>query len=160
MRDALPIRLMLATATLVLGAQAAFGVWATWASGYDLSDTGFMYVQGCLAFVGAVGLIVTSLLYCAKRLNDPQYLLPSALLAALSLAASIWFWSTEVGRQQTDLIPMFFITPHVTAGTGWYLTIGSSAAALACLAAFAFESHRVNAPHEDHIHLEWRPEQV
>lgn len=150
---------MLATATLVLGAQAAFGVWATWASGYDLSDTGFMYVQGFLAFGGAVGLVVASLLYCARRLNDQQYLLPSTLLATLCLAASIWFWSAEVGRQQTDLVVDFFITPRVTAGTGWYLTIGSSAAALACLAAFAFVSHRVHAPSEPHIHLEWGPEQ-
>jgi hypothetical protein len=56
MRDTLPLRLMLATATLVLGVQGALGVWFTWASGYDLSDTGFMYGQGLLAFGGAVGL--------------------------------------------------------------------------------------------------------
>jgi hypothetical protein len=158
MRDTLPLRLMLATATLVLGVQGALGVWFTWASGYDLSDTGFMYVQGFLAFGGAVGLAVVSLFYCVRRINDPQYVLPSTFFATLSLAASIWFWSTEVGTQQTHLLVNFFITPRVTAGTRWYLMIGSSAAALACIAAFAFESHRAHAPQEHHIHLEWRPE--
>ncbi len=117
-----------------------------------------MYVQGFLAFGGAVGLAVVSLFYCARRLNDPHYLLPSTFFATLSLAASIWFWSAEVGRAQTDLLGEFFMTPLVAAGLVWYLTIGSSVAALACLAAFAFESHRVHAPQEHHIHLEWRPE--
>ena len=160
MREALPIRLILATATLTLGAVAALGVGATWASGYNLSDTGFMYVQGWLAVVGALGLATTGRLYSVHRLNDLQYLFPSILFAVLSLTASIWFWSTEVGRVQTGLVVAFFMPPRITAEVGWYVTVGSSAAALACLAAFAVASHRVHAPREHHIGVEWQPEET
>ena len=148
---------MLATATLVLGVQGALGVWFTWASGYDLSDTGFMYVQGFLAFAGVVGLAVVSLFYCARRLNDRHYLLPSTFFATLSLAASIWFWSAEVW-QGTNRSARGILHDAASCSRARLMMIGSSVAALACLAAFAFESHRVHAPQEHHIHLEWRPE--
>jgi hypothetical protein len=162
MRDALPLRLMLPTATLLLGICAMTGVFLPWAHGWQLgvtngrpdivrsSPNGFEYIQGETAFAGAVGIASVSVLYLLRRIRHVQYVAIGAILVLVSVAASTAFWISEVNKVDPISAAIeVFRPPRISAGPGWYLTIASSVGALVCLTAFAVASSGLRLVRDD-----------
>ncbi len=73
----------------------------------------------------------------------------------LSLAASIWFWSSEVGVTDPEFHGEVFSgwLPRISAGNGWYATTVALLAGLLCLCAFASDAashlNRLRVVHDD-----------
>lgn len=160
MPEVTPVRSWFVVATLLLGVCAVVGVLTPWAHGVELNANrvgrtsmyGFAHVQGIIALAGALGLLAVSALRFSRRIGDAPYIVIGTAMCLLSLAASIWFWSAEVGALDPGSAD-FFRQTRISDGEGWRLTFTSLLASQLCLIAFAVDAwlraKRLRIVHDD-----------